>query len=104
MMYVLLILCDCVFTAQQCRRRLPGIKDEDYDIRNDEQHEVFWKATSADRLTGKFAVTEMTDEQVQAIVCLGLCGEDNQAIISERLYPIAETAIIGWPNECRPIP
>jgi hypothetical protein len=47
-----------------------------------------WSATCTDLLTGKVATATWTKDQVEAVTCLLICGEDNSAVISERLYPI----------------
>jgi hypothetical protein len=57
---------------------------------------------SADRFSGKRANGSATNEKLGAILYLALAGDD--APRSEDLYPLAESVVETWPNECRPMP
>ena len=49
---------------------------------------------------------EMTDAQISAVSFLALYDEnaDGGLKIATLMYEIAETAVVGWPVECRPFP
>jgi hypothetical protein len=61
-----------------------------------------FRLLSVDRFSGKSVIGTATNEKLAAILYLALAGDD--ASRSEELYPIAESVVDSWPNECRPIP
>jgi len=63
---------------------------------------ALWNGTSSDVLTGKKQDFSLTDDQMSAIVFLGMAGDEKPE--AEALYRIAEPALKNWPIECRPIP
>lgn len=85
MLHLTLILCDTILIAT---RDIPvgGM----------------WSIVCTDALSGKIEHSSWSDEQLAAIVSLGI-GSDMLPNATE-LYAIAETAIKGWQPEVRPIP
>jgi len=88
MMHLTLILCDTIFVATMLG----------------ETGSEMWHVICTDALTGKTERATWTQVQLNAVVCLALCGEDQKGVIPEVLYPIAEEAIKGWDTKVRPIP
>lgn len=61
---------------------------------------------ACDTLTGTSIRDTWTKEEYRAVMFLIIDGDDNilgSTMINE-LYKIAENAIVGWPNSCRPFP
>lgn len=61
---------------------------------------------ACDNLTGESIKDTWTREQYRAVMFLIADADDNilgSTLINE-FYEIAITAIVGWPNSCRPFP
>ena len=64
------------------------------------------KSFKAEEAPNEVVNFEMTDDQISAVSFLALYNEntDGGLKIASLMYPIAETAVKGWPIECRPFP
>lgn len=65
-------------------------------------NEDMYRVVAFDVFSGNLKVADCTKDQVIAILALAIGGDEIEN--AEKYYEIAETAIAGWPNECRPIP
>ena len=65
----------------------------------------FWNLQVMDGLTGRtHKWTDLTDEQIAAVVALALAGDFTSQDITKALYDIAEPLMAGIDNAVRPIP
>ena len=65
----------------------------------------FWNLQVMDGLTGRtHKWTDLTDEQMGAIVGLAIAGDFTNEDINGKLYDIAEPLMAGVDNQVRPIP
>jgi hypothetical protein len=61
-----------------------------------------WDVQLFDSHSGRAATIKWTSEQLGVVLALGVGGDEIAG--SDLLYPIAENAVRGLPNEVRPIP
>ena len=65
----------------------------------------YWTLRTVDGPTGKtHKWTNLTDEQIAAVVALALAGDFTSQNITKALYDIAEPLMTGVDNQVRPIP
>lgn len=102
MMYIMFILADSFFNATR-RNTAKDDHPKGWSSTETPQDDI-WDVTASDNLTGKQHRSTMTTEQVQAVACLAIAGDDAKFMIPERAYAIAEEAVKNWPKEVRPIP
>ena len=70
-----------------------------------ERETEFWTLRVVDGPTGKMRKwTDLTDEQIAAVVALALAGDFTSQNITNALYDIAEPLMAGVDNQVRPIP
>jgi hypothetical protein len=64
-----------------------------------------WVGESYYAYTNTSRVFTVTDEQMAAIVALGIASDEwTTETARDALYSIAEPAVAGWPSDCRPMP
>jgi len=80
------------------------LEDNVFDVELSTTSTPPWVGSSVDRFSGKRQECKLTTEQVAAIVWLGIMGDDGDKETTTKMYAIAEEAVAGWPNECRPMP
>lgn len=79
----------------------------EYRVDREESTEPRWRGKCVDNLTGKFEKIDWTNEQMTAVLALGLGSVAEDSIPgydTKKLYEVAEEAIKGWQKEVRPIP
>jgi hypothetical protein len=79
-----------------------SLKLEDSTIHAMRHETGKWVGDVTDDLSGKVQPFEMTDEQLGAVLYLGVGGDE--VTCADAVYPVAEKAIAGWPRDVRPIP